>query len=222
MGRNNYKICAAIVNNDPEAIRLVAPSVDLFEVRIDLIGSGWRELVKHIEKPWIACNRKVEEGGSWRGSESARIEEILKAVELGVSIIDIELSTSGVEAVVREIKGRADCLLSCHDLESTPPPEEMREIISNQMAAGADICKLITTARSFADNIATLRLIADFPEIKMVSFAMGPLGHISRVLCPLVGGYFTYASIEEGEESAPGQITVGELKNIYGMLQDGK
>jgi len=222
LGRNNYKICAAIVNNDPEAIRLVAPSVDLFEVRIDLIGSGWRELVKHIEKPWIACNRKVEEGGSWRGSESARIEEILKAVELGVSIIDIELSTSGVEAVVREIKGRADCLLSCHDLESTPPPEEMREIISNQMAAGADICKLITTARSFADNIATLRLIADFPEIKMVSFAMGPLGHISRVLCPLVGGYFTYASIEEGEESAPGQITVGELKNIYGMLQDGK
>jgi 3-dehydroquinate dehydratase type I len=222
LGRNNYRICAAIVSNDPEAIRMVAPSVDLFEVRIDLIGSGWRELVKHIEKPWIACNRKAVEGGSWRGSESARIEEILKAVDLGGSIIDIELSTSGVEAVVREIKGRADCLLSYHNLEGTPPPEEMREIINNQMAAGADICKLITTARSFADNIATLQLIADFPETKMVSFAMGALGHISRVLCPLVGGYFTYASIETGAESAPGQVTVRELRKIYGVLRDAK
>ncbi len=222
MDRNNYRICAAIVNNDLEAVRLVSPMVDLFEVRIDLIGSGWRELVKHIEKPWIACNRKAGEGGSWRGSEPARIEELLKAVELGVNIIDIELNTSGVEAVVGEIKGKADCLLSYHDLEGTPPLEEMREIINHQMAARADICKLITTARSFADNVATLQLIADFPETRVVSFAMGTLGHISRVLCPLVGGYFTYASIEEGEESAPGQITVRELRGIYGVLQDGR
>lgn len=222
MGSNNPRICAAVINNDLEAIRSVEPMVDLLEVRIDLIGSSWRELVKQLKKPWIACNRKAEEGGSWPGSEAERINELLRAVNLGVSMVDVELSTAGVEAVVREINGKADCLLSYHDLKETPPLEKMRDIIRQQMAAGADICKVITTVKSYADNIATLQLITDFPEIKVVSFAMGALGQISRVLCPLVGGYFTYASVKEGEESAPGQPTVRDLRKIYEMLKDGK
>lgn len=219
MDRNNPRICAAIANDGLEAVKRIEPLVDLFEVRIDLIGGGWREIVRHLEKPWIGCNRKVEEGGSWKGSESERINELLSAIDLGAGIIDLELSTPGVEAVVKEIKGKADCLLSYHNLKETPPLERMREIVRQQMAAGADICKLITTARSFADNIATLQLIRDFPEIKVVAFAMGPLGQISRVFCPLVGGYFTYASIEEGRESAPGQITVKDLRKIYESLK---
>jgi 3-dehydroquinate dehydratase len=51
---------------------------------------------------------------------------------------------------------------------------------------------------------------------------MGAAGQLSRVLCPLVGGYFTYASIEEGMESADGQITVKSLKEIYRILANGK
>jgi 3-dehydroquinate dehydratase-1 len=222
LGINRAQICAAIISNDLEAVRSVEPLVDCLEVRIDLIGSSWRELVKQLKKPWIACNRKVEEGGSWPGSESERINELLHAIDLGASLIDIELSTAGVEALVREIKGKADCLLSYHNLKETPPLENMREIIKQQLTAGADICKVITTARSLADNVATLQLITDFPETKVVSFAMGEAGYLSRVLCPLVGGYFTYASIEEGRESASGQLTVKDFMKIYGMLKDGK
>jgi 3-dehydroquinate dehydratase type I len=78
----------------------------------------------------------------------------------------------------------------------------------------------VTTACSFKDNLATLQIIKDFPQKKVVSFAMGALGQISRVLCPMVGGYFTYASIEEGKESAAGQITVKDLREIYRMLEN--
>jgi 3-dehydroquinate dehydratase/shikimate dehydrogenase len=81
---------------------------------------------------------------------------------------------------------------------------------------------VVTTARSFADNIATLQLISEFPEARVVSFAMSDLGFASRILCPLVGGDFIYASIEKGKESAPGQITVGDLRKIYEVLKDGK
>jgi len=214
------KICAAIVNSDLEAVKMVEPLVDLFELRIDLIGSVWREVAGHLSKPWLACNRRAEEGGGWRGGESERIEVLLSAIGLGASIVDIELGTPGVEKVVRDIKGRADCLLSYHDLKETPPPVKMREIIKNQLAAGADVCKVVATARTFVDNVAVLQLISDFPEKKVVSFAMGDLGQISRILCPLVGGYFTYASIEEGRESAAGQITVSDLRKLYRMLED--
>jgi len=94
----------------------------------------------------------------------------------------------------------------------------MREIVHRELEAGADICKVVTTAQRFEDNRTVLQLIGEFPKTKVVSLAMGPLGLVSRVLCPLVGGDFTYASIERGRESAFGQITVKDLRQIYEMM----
>jgi len=219
---NRPRICAVIVSDDLKAVRGVEPFVDLLEVRIDLIGDRWRELIGQLEKPWIACNRSADEGGSWRGSELKRREELLGAIELGAEIIDIELVTGNLKEIVQLIKRKAKCLLSFHDLKGTPSLDRMREIVQRELEAGADICKLVTTAQKFEDNLAVLQLISDFPKTKVVSFAMGPLGFTSRIISPLVGGDFVYASIEEGRESASGQITVRDLRKIYGMLGDGR
>ena len=213
------RICAVIVDNDFKAVKEVEPLVDLFEVRMDLIGDGWRELVEQLKKPWIACNRSADEGGRWERSEARRIDELLKATELGADMVDIELRTKDLEEVIPSIKKKAKCLLSFHELERTPSLDEMREIVQRQLKAGADICKVITTAQRFEDNLAVLQLLSEFSGIKMVSFAMGDLGLLSRVLCPLVGGDFTYASIERGKESAAGQMTAGELRKLYEMVQ---
>lgn len=215
---NKPRICAVIVTKDSELIAAIEPLVELFEVRIDLIGNGWQKLAKQLEKPWIACNRSAAEGGSWKGDETRRIEELVEATELGANIVDIEVETKNLAEVIPVIKKRAKCLLSFHQLKKTPPVEEMKGIVNRQLEAGADICKMVTTAQRFEDNLTVLQLIAAFPEAEMVAFAMGPLGLASRVFCPLVGGYLTYASIEEGKESAPGQITVKQLRKIYGMV----
>ena len=217
-GMQRPRICAVIVNNDLEAIKRVEPFVQLFEVRIDLIGNGWQELVKQLQKPWIACNRIADEGGKWEGSEESRIEELLKAVELGASIVDIELATTNLGEAIPPIKQKTKCLLSFHDLEKTPPLLRMKDIVRRELDAGADICKVVTTAQRFEDNLTILQLIAEFPKTRIVSFAMGPLGFTSRILCPLVGGDFTYASIEKGKESASGQITVSDLRKLYEMV----
>ena len=86
--------------------------------------------------------------------------------------------------------------------------------------AGADICKIITTAKRFEDNNRILELVHEFRDRRIIGFAMGDEGRLSRVLSPLAGAYFTFASAAEGSESAPGQITVAELRTIYGMLAD--
>jgi 3-dehydroquinate dehydratase-1 len=212
------RICASLVDNDADAIQKVEPLIDLYEVRIDIIGEGWGEMARRLKKPWIACNRRAEEGGKWRGGERARVRELLIAIELGAAIIDIELATPNLGRIVREIRGKAECLISHHDINGTPAPGEMKGLVRDQLNAGADICKVITTARSFADNQAVLQLIMEFPEEKVVAFAMGAAGQISRVLCPLVGGYFTYASVQGGKESAEGQVTAVELRYIYDLL----
>ncbi len=214
------RICATIIDNNLKAVKEVEPLVDLLEVRIDLIGDNWQELVGQLNKPWIACNRSANEGGKWSGNEARRIEKLLQAIELGAEIIDIELGTKNLGNIIRLVKRRTKCLLSFHDLEKTPTFDTMKQIVNKQAEAGADICKVVTTAQSFEDNLSVLRLIAEFPTTKLVSFAMGPLGVISRVLCPLAGGEFTYASIEKGKESAPGQVTVRDLTKIYEMVRE--
>jgi 3-dehydroquinate dehydratase type I len=214
------KICAVVINNDLEAVKDVEPLVDLLEVRIDLIGDGWQELTKQLNRPWIACNRCAEEGGQWQGSEARRIEKLLEAIELGADMVDVELRTKNLEKITQVVKRRTTCLLSVHDFGKTPVLSKLKEIARRQMEAGADICKIVTTARSLEDNLTVLQLISETPDAKLASFAMGPLGSLSRVLSPLVGGEFTYASIERGKESAQGQLTVKELRQLYDMMKE--
>jgi 3-dehydroquinate dehydratase type I len=213
------RICAIITSKDTEAIREVAPLVELFEIRIDLIGDGWPEVARQLDKPWLACNRLAQEGGSWRNGEARRKEELLKAVEVGAAIVDVELATPYVERLVSMVKMRAKCLLSFHELEGTPPLASLKKIVKRQIAAGADICKVVTTAQKAEDNLTILRLITEFPDVRMVAFAMGLEGLVSRIFSPLLGGDFTYAAIEKGAESAPGQITVAQLDSLYRVVK---
>ncbi len=53
----------------------------------------------------------------------------------------------------------------------------------------------------------------------IIAFCMGAKGRLSRVAAPLLGSCMSYASLEEGAESAPGQLTAGQMKTILGMLQ---
>jgi len=215
---SRLKLCAAIANDDIEAVKRIEPLVNLFEVRIDLIGDSWEELVRQIEIPWIATNRTVDEGGAWDGNEARRIERLLQAIELGAEMVDVEFRTKNLKNIVPLVKRRVKCILSFHDTEKTPPLEEMKEIVERQLKAGADVCKIVTTANEFKDNMTVLQLISEYRDIKIVSFAMGQAGQLSRIFCPLVGGDFTYGSIEDGRESAPGQITVKEMIKIYEMI----
>ena len=172
-----------------------------------------------LGKPWIACARSTNEGGEWSGGEESRLELLVEAVELGCDTVDIELRTVNLKKSIEVIKGRgAKCLISLHLMDRTPPLGEMRRVVEEQLENGADICKVITTAQKVEDNLTTLNLIREFPAARLVSFAMGTAGVVSRVLSPLVGGDFTYASMKEGGESAPGQITLGQLSRIYEMM----
>jgi|TARA_B100001971_G_C18260260_1_gene586113 3-dehydroquinate dehydratase type I len=214
------KICAVITDNNIAAVKEVEPLVEYFEVRIDLVGNSWQEVVKKLNKPWIACNRTTQEGGNWQQSEARRKEELLKAIRLGADMVDIELETKNLERVVSLIKKEAKCILSFHELKKTPSLGKLKEIVKAQLAAGADICKVVTTAQKSEDNLTILKLITEFPGIRIVAFAMGPLGLPSRILCPLVGGNFSYAAIKKSRESAPGQLTVSELKMLYEMVSE--
>jgi len=215
---SRVKLCASIMDTDINAVKKIEPIVDLFEVRIDLIGDSWTDIARQLTKPWIACNRMVEEGGKWDGNEARRIEKLLQAIELGAKIVDIEYNAKNVENIIRLIKKRADCLLSFHDFKKTPSLDVLKQIVNKELKAGADICKVVTMAQTFEDNMAVMRLFSEFPGTKMVAFTMGTQGFLSRVMSPLIGAYFTYGAVQKGVESAPGQLPVSDMLAIYEMV----
>jgi len=83
-----------------------------------------------------------------------------------------------------------------------------------------DVAKIITTAHNPDDTLTILRFLQSNTRSNMplVSFAMGREGTWSRILSPFYGANFTYASCGRGEETAPGQLTVTELRRIYDIL----
>ncbi len=212
------KICVSIVENNLELVKKLEPRVDLFEMRLDLIGPEWADLVKFVKRPWIACNRSQAEGGKGDAKESRRIEELMWAAEAGACIVDIEYRTKDLKEFVPLIKAKVECLISFHDTTGTPAYETLVSVAENQIKAGADICKIVAFAESFEDNLALLKLIRHFPETRMIAFAMGEEGRLSRVLSPLAGGYLTYACAAAGLEAAEGQIPLAQLREIYGYL----
>jgi 3-dehydroquinate dehydratase-1 len=215
------RLCVALTHDDTETAASVAPLTDFYEVRIDLIGPDWREVARRLEKPWIATNRRREEGGAWQGGEAERIEVLLQALDMGPAMIDIELAAPALSDVMSLVKGNVRCLVSHHDAEKTPPLEEMKDIVERMLAAGADVCKVVTTARALEDNITVLKLLRAFPGVDVVAFAMEEAGKLSRVLSPLAGGYFTFAAAAAGSESAPGQMTAGAMRELYKAMGHG-
>jgi 3-dehydroquinate dehydratase-1 len=75
-----------------------------------------------------------------------------------------------------------------------------------------DYIKIIGKATSVEDNLKMLTLpqFAEKKGIQIVAFAMGRKGTISRILSPIFGAAFTFASLDEA--TAPGQIPLDEMK----------
>ncbi|RLE61054.1 MAG: type I 3-dehydroquinate dehydratase [Thermoprotei archaeon] len=215
---NGIKVCAVITRKDEETIEL-ANEADLVELRIDLIGSRWKEIVDDIRRPWIACNRRRQEGGSWRGDEESRLKELLEATELGADFIDIELFSPNLNDFINRVKEKCGLLISFHDFRKTPPLDRLRKIVRLQKSYGADVCKVVTKANKFEDNIRLLKLVREFSKkCRIVGFCMGDIGIVSRILSPLVGGCFVYVSVL-GQKSAEGQLDLRTMKEIIRVIE---
>ncbi len=221
------RICASVAAEGAAgAIRLIekaeAKGADLVEVRLDHLKSfnKVKKIAGSASVPLIATNRQYGQGGQRPQNEDERVQVLLDAVDAGFQYVDLELTTVDLQSVMRELKVKgAKIIVSHHDFKRTPDITELENILDSQVRTGANICKLVTTANRMEDNLSCLLLTSKMRRtVKLVCFAMGKNGLISRVLSPLFGAEFTYASVERGMETASGQPSITELKRIYQSL----
>jgi 3-dehydroquinate dehydratase type I len=223
-------ICASLVAGTMEmALEKITTGfrhADLLELRIDLIADlDLPALVKGKRGPVLITNRRREEGGGFRGTEEERILLLCEAVRLKAEYIDMEVATD--DSLARRVidaaagKGyRTKIIVSFHDFNATPTEGALRRIWGACRERGGDIVKIVTHARCSEDNLRVLSLIPYSRKRgqDIIAFCMGEQGRISRIMAPLLGSYLTFAALDKGEEAAPGQMTVEEMRQIMNIV----
>ena len=104
-------------------------------------------------------------------------------------------------------------ILSRHNFKK--PFEDINIIYESILAIYPEaIPKIVYKALHINDCFAAFDLLkeADCPTI---AFAMGPAGQISRILAKKFGAFLTFACLDDGSQTAPGQISVAEMKQTY-------
>jgi len=225
-------ICIPIVARTTEAavaqMERGSPLADCLELRIDQMGDCDLEQLldgKRTDKRVIVTNRRADEGGAFPGTERERVELLKDAVALGADYVDIEARTEKpllreLVAHIKKYHGRTKWIISYHDFSGTPSAGALHKRFDACTRAGADIVKICTYAHTMEDNLRVLGIIpyARNKGQAIIAFAMGEQGRISRVMAPLLGASWGYASLEHGAESAPGQLTIEEMRQIHNML----
>src|ERR1035441_6048034 len=220
------RVCVAVSATDPA--ELVEKAEALFrdnsflEFRLDYISKPGLALpkIKHFLETHpgtvvIATCRRVASGGKFRGSIASQLDVLGKAAAAGCRLVDVELQTASKckPEQLQKLRTRGALILSFHDFRAT---RKLDETLKKMLTYPADFYKVVSTATTLADNVTMIKFLArEGDRHSLVGMCMGEQGIISRVLGVRAGSVFTFASAIAGEETAPGQVTAQELRNVY-------
>jgi len=221
------KVCVAIIGDSPTEMleKATAVLVDstFLEFRLDYLAKPLLALPKL--KSFLAANgavtaiatcRRAANGGKFKGSLASELEVLQKAAGSGFHILDLELESAESAKKTDLAKLRhtgAGLLLSYHDFTST---KGLDAVFERMRPFEPDFYKVVSTARTLADNITMIRFLERTSELAhVVGICMGEQGIISRVLGLRAGSAFTFAAATAGEETAPGQVTARTLNELF-------
>ena len=180
---------------------------DCVEVRLDHLNNPQEAVLARWDRlpvPVIATCRGKERGGEFAGSIQEEIKILQYAVENGAKFVDIDYQFA-------KLFPGAQVIGSFHDFTATP--EDIDSILARACAGPAQIAKIATLVNSWADNRRLLELMSGSWPKPVIVTGMGDAGQITRVIGPARGNFLTYAA--SVRPSAPGQLSVWEMLNVY-------
>ena len=239
-------ICIPITaKTNKEALHEIERScllADFIELRMDLIAEGnLDDLMGAIHnaadsvKIIVTCRKKEEDLPASELPQAKQIAEYSKtekmdllkrAIDLKADFVDIELS-EGKTAIGKlrdycaKQGGVTGIIISYHDTKKTPSVAKLQEIFHKCLENGATVVKIVTFAKIAEDNLKVLSMIpyAQKHSQKIIAMGMGVEGRISRVVAPFMGSYLSFAALAPCAQSAPGQLTVSQMRQINNLIQ---
>jgi 3-dehydroquinate dehydratase/shikimate dehydrogenase len=191
---------------------------DVVELRVDYLHKiefeKLSELIRSVPCETILTFRPKEQGGMSNASLKERIRFWSKAKKLPATFFDFESDLVFALKDDKEINWRR-IIVSHHDFEKTP--DDLETLYETMSQTPARILKIATQANDANDCIAHFRLLerAKKDGRELIAIAMGEAGKITRILAPLFGSFLTYAALDDEQATAPGQVTVKDLREKY-------
>jgi len=224
-------ICLSVGKPSIETLRALAEEETsrLVEIRLDGIDTPLTsEAVKQLfELPLtsIATCRVTK-----NRNEEQRKNVLLDAIKAGANYVDVEIEADDKfkqDIMIEAHRHQCKMIISYHNFQDTPGRSQLKRIVEDCFAQGADIAKVACRVHSEADSANLLSLysqrFAKEPDTHrrgsaILALGMGEKGKVTRIAAPLLGSPFTFASAGGGEETAPGQLDEKSLKEIYRLI----
>ncbi|MCX5807634.1 MAG: type I 3-dehydroquinate dehydratase [Proteobacteria bacterium] len=194
-------------------------NIDIAEIRMDRMILAPEDIADIFSQPvtFVATCRP----GTL--DDQKRKAYLIAAIEAGAKYVDIEVESDiAFKRDILEKAGSKGCkvIVSFHDFEQTPANVKLRQIAALCFSEGADIAKIACKANSVMDSARLLGLPGqeDFKD-RLIVVGMGKEGKITRIVAPLLGSLFTYASLAEGMQTTEGQIEKARLEEIMELLR---
>ncbi|MCL4412706.1 MAG: type I 3-dehydroquinate dehydratase [Candidatus Thermoplasmatota archaeon] len=209
------KICVSISGLSVPEILEETKGMEMAEIRLDGVNFTPEDIreIFSVRAQMIATCR----AGKLKDEDRMRL--LMEAIKSGAAYVDIEIDAKKWyrEKIIREAR-RNGCkvILSYHNQRLTPPDDVLLNIAKKFKWMGGDILKIACKANTLSDTARLIGLLGHLENTVVV--AMGEKGRISRVVGPLMGAPFTYASLSKGKETAEGQIEFGRLKEIMSSI----
>jgi 3-dehydroquinate dehydratase/shikimate dehydrogenase len=216
-------LCVPILVNSIDQARRDAAlaaeaGADMVEFRIDRLtdAADLPALFKGLVVPVVATCRPEREGGFSQLDDADRLILLAKAAEAGAAYVDVELDRSlpraqpYIEQVPRE--HRPGVIVSSHDFKGRP--DRLYNLIAEMNASIAEVNKIVWTARSLRDNLEAFEILTTRQK-PTIALCMGEAGILSRILAKKFGAFLTFASLSTGAETAPGQVSIHDMKRLY-------
>ncbi len=216
-GKICISICAKSAGDVFAKIARAESLADLIELRFDCLNPDEVDVavenLPHTDKTYLITYRPSEQGGIRVLPLNARLmfwRKILPSLGGHDVLIDLE---ADINFPLRFDETKV--IRSAHFFSD--PPNDLRPTFFDLADLGDGIVKIAAAADDITDTLPAWKLLtaAETEEKLVIPIAMGEAGKWTRILGPAHGAFMTYAALDDGDETAPGQITANDLTDVY-------
>ncbi len=206
--------------------RAMLAGAQMLELRTDYLQSldtdKLTELIGFARQtilPIIVTCRDTSQGGQNNLPADLRKQTLVEAVKLGADFIDCEFTNfikndfgRNISKILSEYP-KTKLILSEHNFKS--PFDNLAEIYEAIYSLCPQaIAKTAYKANHINDCFKAFDILREYGE-KAIAICMGEAGIISRILARKLGAFLTFASNDENQQTAPGQISIEKMQSLY-------
>ena len=223
-GKICISVCAETAAEFDEKIKQAAKLADVIELRFDCLkniaAEDLRQAIKSLRSSFqgkiLATFRPSEQGGR-RDLKFAEREKFWfhSSILESVDWADLELDFPAEKINESRDKAFSQIIKSFHIFDNSPA--NLADVYEKILETNPDVIKIAAQADDIIDTLPVWKLLkrAKSENKQIIPIAMGEAGKWTRILGLAHGAFMTYASPEEGNETAPGQISARDLIENY-------